>query len=209
MDFSGLMKRYFNRGFGVSGIWVGFFLVFCLSVLGCLSPDETDAILSPDAPVEARDSALNLDATREPDLGIDTRTADIFEPIIADQSIPIDAEIIDADLPDAIADMGPTTGAYTTAQVDEIFQRDCGSCHNSTASPPLNNGVMAWVNRGSGQSRLRLIQPGNHEMSYLYHKLADTHRDPPSNGSGTGMPMGRQLYSASRMERMALWMDQL
>lgn len=199
------MKLYFKRLSFVGLIGSGLCPFICIGVLGCLSPDETDVMLSPDAIVEA--GAPNFDAMHQLDL--DVMAADILEPAIADQAVPIDAEVIDVALPDAAVDMGPTTGAYTTAQVDEIFQRDCGSCHNSTASPPLNNGVMAWVNRGSGQSRLRLIQPGNHEMSYLYHKLADTHRDPPSNGSGTGMPMGRQLYSESRMERMALWMDQL
>ena len=133
---------------------------------------------------------------------------DIDAEIILDAVVPMDAEV-DQMLVDVSVDMGPTSGAYSTAQVDEIFQRDCGSCHNSTASPPLNNGVRAWVNRSSGQSRLRLIQPGNHQQSYLYHKLADTHRDPPVNGSGTGMPPGRLLYSESRMERMALWIDSL
>ena len=198
------MKSFFKR---LSSVGRGLFPFLCFGALGCLSPNDTDPISSPDATVQARDLAPNLDAMHQ--LDMDVMVADIFEPATADQAVPTDAELIDVALPDAIVDMGPTTGAYTTAQVDEIFQRDCGSCHNSTASPPLNNGVMAWFNRGSGQSDLRLIQPGNHQLSYLYHKLADTHRDPPSNGSGTGMPMGRQLYSELRMERMALWIDQL
>jgi hypothetical protein len=121
----------------------------------------------------------------------------------------IDQEF-DLELPvDMVVDLGPSFGPYTTAQVDDIFQRGCGSCHNSTASPPLGGGVAAWINRGSGQSPLPLIVPGNHQRSYLYHKLADTHRDPPSNGRGTGMPMGRQLYSESRLERIAGWIDNL
>ena len=201
------MDRFFKWVFRVNGIEIVFVTSLFFGIVGCLSPDGSESILSLDSAMDAKDSTLNFDVMRQLDL--DVMPVDIVEPAMADQAVFIDAELIDAALPDATADMGPTTGAYTTAQVDEIFQRDCGSCHNSTASPPLNSGVMAWVNRGSGQSRLRLIQPGNHQLSYLFHKLADTHRDPPSNGSGTGMPMGRQLYSEARMERMALWIDQL
>ena len=121
----------------------------------------------------------------------------------------VDAAMVDEGGLDLAVDQGPSSGPYTTAQVDAIFLRDCGSCHNSTASPPLNTGVSAWINRRSGQSPLPLIQPGNHQRSYLYHKMADTHRMPPSNGRGTGMPMGRQLYSEGRLERMAGWIDNL
>ena len=153
----------------------------------------------------ASDGALPFDVAADTD-GAHELVEDVFQP---DQEWAQDSMLVDQMMPDQSIDMGPTTGAYTTAQVDEIFLRDCGSCHNSTANPPLNNGVLAWVNRGSGQSSLPLIRPGNHRQSYLYHKMADTHRDPPSNGRGTGMPMGRQLYSEMRMERMALWIDQL
>ncbi len=137
----------------------------------------------------------------------------MLEPDANDQG-PSDAmqpvQDMDADIViDVAVDLGPSSGPYTTAQVDEIFERGCGSCHNSTANPPLGGGVASWINRGSGQSPLPLIVPGNHQRSYLYHKLADTHREPPSNGRGTGMPMGRQLYSESRLERIAGWIDNL
>ena len=175
--------------------------------MGCLVDQPSTTSLGQSA------TDLNGDADSSvQDLGLmtDIRVTESVDMQAAiDLSLPIDMAEPDQLLMDATVDMGPTSGAFTTAQVDEIFQRDCGSCHNSTASPPLNNGVRPWINRGSGQSRLRLIQPGNHQQSYLYHKLADTHAEPPSNGSGTGMPMGRQLYSEGRLERFALWIDAL
>ena len=185
------------------GLW---FLSICL-LSGCLERDMAVA----DSVAAAADGFVDTFFAQQDHMMSamnDDYALEVDAESESDLSLPIDADI-DQMVLDMTLDMGPTSGAYTTAQVDEIFQRDCGSCHNSTASPPLNNGVTAWINRGSGQSRLRLIQPGSHQQSYLYHKLADTHRDSPSNGSGTGMPPGRLLYSDARMERMALWIDSL
>ena len=183
-------------------------LVYLISLsllCSCIEPDKSESM--PDSVVMIQST---FDAEIEPDAILDATVTllDASEDVSPDLAV-IDQEL-DRDLPmDMAVDLGPSSGPYTTAQVDDIFQRGCGSCHNSTASPPLGGGVSAWINRGSGQSPLPLIVPGNHQRSYLYHKLADTHRDPPSNGRGTGMPMGRQLYSESRLERIAGWIDNL
>ena len=191
---------------GVTQSMFGGFLVGLLC-LACAESSTPSGTPQNDAQI---DSALSSDFTVDAEVRIDglvpdSRIADILsvDAFVSDQ-------LVDADLAnDMSVDLGPSTGPYTTAQVDEIFQRGCGSCHNSTANPPLGGGVASWINRGSGQSPLPLIAPGNHQRSYLYHKLADTHLSSPSNGRGTGMPMGRQLYSESRLERIAGWIDTL
>ena len=178
-----------------------------LLCLGCAPPTESSTIDTNDVQL---DSTLTVDAIVDTALVVDVSVPELDASDVNEFDASLIDPLIDATMPDDTSvDLGPTSGPYTTAQVDDIFQRGCGSCHNSTASPPLGGGVSSWINRGSGQSPLPLIVPGNHQRSYLYHKLADTHVNPPSNGRGTGMPMGRQLYSPSRLERIAGWIDSL
>jgi hypothetical protein len=178
-----------------------------LLCLACAETTELSAVRPGAAPT---DSTFLFDSSLDTAMPADVSITDIsLEDVRALDASDSD-QLIDASiLVDVSVDLGPSSGPYTTAQVDDIFQRGCGSCHNSTASPPLGGGVSSWINRGSGQSPLPLIVPGNHQRSYLYHKLADTHLSSPSNGRGTGMPMGRQLYSQSRLERIAGWIDAL
>lgn len=188
------------------GYWLGMFAC-ALMLCSCVESREAVMLSVQDAGGVTQGT---VDAEANRDLGQDStlNEFDIGSESASDMMV-VDQDL-DLELPlDMTVDLGPSSGPYTTAQVDDIFQRGCGSCHNSTASPPLGGGVSSWINRGSGQSPLPLIVPGNHQRSYLYHKLADTHREPPSNGRGTGMPMGRQLYSTSRLERIAGWIDNL
>ena len=206
VTFSHSRVRLPSRSFARSRWVVAPIFLLLVSTLGCvdstsqsmMQPEEAD--LSP----RDRDESIVTDLDIEADsFASDVQSTDVLLPDI----LVIDA-VLDAAIDDMQADANHSD-EYTTADIDDIFQRGCGSCHNSTASPPLNNGVSAWINRGSGQSPLPLIVPGDHRRSYLYHKLADTHLQPPANGRGTGMPMGRQLYSSEVLARMARWIDNL
>lgn len=75
----------------------------------------------------------------------------------------------------------------------------CGSCHYDEGmaadlSPiRLDNAADSYattVDLDAPQTgnAMKLIKPGSAEESYLWHKIKGTHLDPPSNGSGTGMP---------------------
>ena len=183
---------------------LSYFFVFYIGS-GCVDSASTST-KQPVADTSLRDNGIDMLVETETDsnlLLIDAHLSDVGQDDVLVIDSAVDVAVIDAQVDANQSD------EYTTADIDEIFQRGCGSCHNSTASPPLNNGVSAWINRGSGQSPLPLIVPGDHRRSYLYHKLADTHLQPPAKGRGTGMPMGRQLYSSEVLARMARWIDNL
>ena len=82
----------------------------------------------------------------------------------------------------------PVEETVTTAMIQTLFEAPCGVCHNATF--PILNDLEGWANLASNQSDLLIVVPGDHQNSYLYHKVAGTHMDAPANGSGLIMPMG-------------------
>ena len=83
----------------------------------------------------------------------------------------------------------------------------CALCHVSTY-PSLRD-INQLVGRQSRQSPLNLVEPGDHRRSYLYHKLAHTHLEPPAEGRGRPMPLGQPAVSPLALTRLAAWIDGL
>jgi len=88
-------------------------------------------------------------------------------------------------------DSGPTVVNFA-AHVAPFFTASC-SCHTAGAVSgglSLSPGVAHanLVNKPSTQSPLVRVKPGMPDMSYLVHKLKNTHLAPPANGSGACMP---------------------
>jgi len=83
----------------------------------------------------------------------------------------------------------------------------CVLCHVSTY-PSLRD-INQLVGRQSRQSPLNLVEPGDHRRSYLYHKLAHTHLEPPAEGRGRPMPLGQPAVSPLALARLAAWIDEL
>jgi hypothetical protein len=57
----------------------------------------------------------------------------------------------------------------------------------------------------STQSSLRLIEPGDHQSSYLWHKVAGSHGS--AGGSGARMPKGGPALSPGDIDDLANWID--
>ena len=95
----------------------------------------------------------------------------------------------------------------TTAMIQTLFEAPCGVCHNATF--PMLNDLEGWANLASNQSDLLIVVPGDHQNSYLYHKVAGTHMDAPANGSGLIMPMGGIPFTADQVALVAAWIDGL
>jgi hypothetical protein len=54
-------------------------------------------------------------------------------------------------------------------------------------------------------SQLDLIEPGNHQASYFWHKVNGSHLD--VGGAGVRMPRFRDAWSEQNIERLAAWID--
>lgn len=99
---------------------------------------------------------------------------------------------------------------FTSAEVQSLYSSTCAGCHtNGGNSGNLNLDVheAATISVASGQSALNLIEPGNAEESYLYHKLAGTHAS--VGGGGSQMPLGRAPWTEEQLERYAAWINSL
>lgn len=79
------------------------------------------------------------------------------------------------------------------ADVQPILDASCAICHIDATSGGLNfgGGRADLVNVPSAQSSLDLIEPGDPEASYLFHKIRGTHQS--VGGSGGRMPAGGTL----------------
>ena len=73
----------------------------------------------------------------------------------------------------------------------------------SSATFPILNDLEGWANLAGNQSDLLIVVPGDHQSSYLYHKVAGTHMDTPANGSGLIMPMGGIPFTADQVALVA------
>ena len=69
--------------------------------------------------------------------------------------------------------------------------------------------IQDLFNARSGQSDLPYIQPGNRARSYLFHKIAGTHRANGVGGRGDRMPPSLIPYTDEEVERIGVWIDSL
>ena len=65
------------------------------------------------------------------------------------------------------------------------------------------------MNVPANQSGLDRIEPGDHQASYLWHKINGTHRVEPANGSGQRMPRGGTPLTEEEITRLAGYIDAL
>ena len=94
-----------------------------------------------------------------------------------------------------------------TAQAELIL--GCGPCHTIQGRSPVVSNVQDLFNARSNQSDLPYIQPGNRDRSYLFHKIAGTHRAAGVGGRGDRMPPTLIPYSDEEVERIGVWIDSL
>ena len=110
-------------------------------------------------------------------------------------------------LPGEIGDGRVCTSLEWVTDVLSSPESGCAGCH-ADVFPNLSD-VTHLIALPSRQSPLSLIEPGDHQQSYLYHKLAGTHRAPPADGAGETMPLERRSLDAPSLARLALWIDSL
>ena len=103
---------------------------------------------------------------------------------------------------------GTETGAKSTyGAISSMINGECAGCHGG-ASPAdglnLETDVAydAIVGVASGQAIMNLVEPGNPNESYFYHKIVGTHGD--VGGSGSQMPIGNPL-STQDIEKVEVW----
>lgn len=97
------------------------------------------------------------------------------------------------------------------SDVIPLLQKNCVSCHvsgdelgNLGLAPNLAYGFL--VSRGSTESKLLLVSPGDPESSYLIHKLRGTHLD--NGGKGSRMPMGLPALADNELTMITTWISQ-
>lgn len=122
---------------------------------------------------------------------------------------PRDAGPPDAGPPDA----GSPDEPYTEAQVQRLFddrgcsQAGCHAAATQRAGLSLEGFADDTVGVRSTQSRLDLIAPGDHQASYLWHKVNGTHVG--AGGRGSRMPLARLPLEDIEIARLAAYIDAL
>ena len=99
------------------------------------------------------------------------------------------------------------------SRIQGIITGSClGGCHepggNGSVLDLTGNPYFAIYQVASQQSTLNLIEPGDHEASYFWHKVNGTHNS--VGGMGGRMPrgMGADPLSSNSIEDIADWIDQ-
>lgn len=127
---------------------------------------------------------------------------------------------------------GGTTGAETSTvmlsfatDIQPILDGACvPSCH--TATPAAGSGLpwgdysgglgyMKWLGAdGMGAASLesqalKLVEPGDREASYVWHKVNNTHLGPPANGSLDPMPPPTSMLTLAPADKESIgqWID--
>lgn len=94
--------------------------------------------------------------------------------------------------------------------IQPLLTKHCLMCHIAGAAQAelilYPDPWSALVNVGSVQSPLLLVQPGDAEKSYLFHKLRDTQVS--AGGSGGSMPFEKSLFDQQQLELVRDWIDQ-
>lgn len=93
--------------------------------------------------------------------------------------------------------------------VEPILTQHCVMCHMSGgAQGELSLFPEPYANLvevTSSQSKLPLVEPGNVETSYLYHKLVGSHLE--VGGEGVSMPYQRDSLAASDIDAIRQWIE--
>jgi hypothetical protein len=98
--------------------------------------------------------------------------------------------------------------------VQPIFTTSCAlaGCHRGSSpeeglSLAAGETFASVVGVPSSQaSDLNLVEPGDPQMSYLFHKISGTQRS--VGGEGTRMPRNRAALKAADIEKIRLWIEQ-
>lgn len=125
------------------------------------------------------------------------------------------------------AGMGGGDDPFTGESFQAFLDESCsgGGCHIGFAFSPaagmdLTDHTTGAVDVPAGQSDFDRIEPGDHQRSYLWHKVNGTHRCPDPDeprcdglpapdGVGSQMPLGRAPLMPSDVDRIADYIDGL
>ncbi len=148
---------------------------------------------------EPKDSAPEGDTDTDTDTDSDS---DADSDTDADSDADTDADA-DADT-DADTDTGPP---QHDQDIQPLWDDDCTGCHGSghpSAGLDLSGSAYdSLINVGSGQADLDLVEPGDADASYLWHKLNGTQED--AGGTGVQMPRGLSPLSESDLSLIEEW----
>lgn len=122
------------------------------------------------------------------------------------ESEPVGSSAIDSE-PAAAGEPSSEEQSSRAQAVLAVLTPACGVCHNATY--PTLSTFETWHQLDSRQSNMPMVAAGDHQNSYLYHKLAGTHDEAPANGYGLPMPTGAAPFSATEMALVAAWIDGL
>jgi parallel beta-helix repeat protein len=108
----------------------------------------------------------------------------------------------------------PATWTWS-GEVWPLLNTSCASCHGGGGTPQYDGfanihdqaaGYANIVNMASTQvPTMDRIEPGDHTLSYLWHKVNGTHAD--VGGSGFRMPQGGPFFSQEQLDGIAGWID--
>ena len=94
----------------------------------------------------------------------------------------------------------------TAEAVQAIFDTKCLSCHGTSGQLALDDFESKTLNVESTVAGLTLIVPGDHQASYLWHKVNGSHTS--VGGNGSTMPLGTPL-TADEVTAIANYIDGL
>lgn len=103
----------------------------------------------------------------------------------------------------------PPPPAPTTEEVQAILDANCNGCHiggGMSGGMGLDDVTLQIGVPANGAPATSRIQPGNHESSYLWHKINGTQAD--VGGGGGRMPLGGALLQ-EEIDLIAAWIDSL
>src|SRR5262245_5133150 len=111
--------------------------------------------------------------------------------------------------PPPAVDAGPV--AFTTAEIQTLFDNRCQGCHTTNSSAGLNVQPDFTVNTVGVNSTqvpaMQRIMKGSHTQSYLWHKLNGDQAN--VGGTGNRMPNGGTAFTAAELAKLAAWIDAL
>jgi len=112
---------------------------------------------------------------------------------------------------DVVDSAGAAEAVSFAHDLAPVLRISCAVCHLTGEEPgnmKLYPGAAyaSLVNAASTESKLKRVQPGAPELSYLMHKLEGTHLD--AGGVGEQMPLGQAPLDQAILERFRAWIAQ-